>query len=85
MKKKVRNEPAVPFYSTEPQVSRIQVAEKPLVPSAGLANDVPSTVPKQPARFSGLASFASKKQPRAAAPRSLRLSGHSGAHRIGKR
>lgn len=80
MKRKVRNEPAVPFYSTEPSVSRTKVADKPLVPDAGLAHDVPSTVPKQPARMSGVGGFVSKKS-----PRTLRLSGHSGAHRIGKR
>ena len=80
MKRKVRNEPAVPFYSTEPAVSRTRVADKPIVPNAGLASDVPSTVPKQPARASGLAGFVSKQK-----PSSLRNSGHRGAHRIGKR
>lgn len=97
MKRKVRIEPAIPFYSNEPAVSRTNIADKPPVPNTGLANDAPPGVVTKPSRMSGIAGFADKSGPRhggakvagmkigAPSPKqgSLRMSGHAGAHRIG--
>lgn len=99
MKKKVRVPPTNPFYSSEPAVSRTQVAAKPLVPSASLGSATPKMVDKKPARMSGVAGFVSKARPTTkpthiSVPKlgtksnfptqgKLKASGHSGAHRVG--
>ena len=63
MKKKPRSSPSVPFYSTEPAVSRAKIAAKPMV-AANLANRPPKAVDKNPGRLSGVAGFADKGRPR---------------------
>lgn len=99
MKKKVRVPPTNPFYTSEPAVSRKEVAAKPLVPNAALANATPKIVDKKPGRASGVAGFVSKAKPitrpthinppklgaKANVPSQgkLKSSGHSGAHRVG--
>lgn len=98
MKKKVKQTPNIPFYSDEPAVSKSLIADKPAVPG-NLANKPPKMVDKGPGKGSGLAGFVSKTKPikRPSGIKSpklgtsvsypkqghLRMSGNSGAHRIG--
>lgn len=99
MKKKVRVKPSVPFYSSEPAVSKKLMADSTMSQSASLGNTPPKMVPKNPGRLSGIAGFSSKHKPsapgvnanipklgtKASSPASnkLRMSGHQGAHRLG--
>lgn len=64
MKKKPRIGPSVPFYSTEPAVSRSKIAAKPPVPSANLSHAPAKTVNKTPGKMSGVAGFVDKGGPR---------------------
>lgn len=90
MKKKVKQQPNIPFYTDEPAVSKSLIADKALVPG-NLSNKSPKMVDKHPDQGSGLAGFVSKTKPHKgsthislAKPKgNLRMSGHSGAHRIG--
>jgi len=97
MKRKVRAQPSNPFYSNEPAVSRKLIADQGMTQNASLGNQAPKMVPKHPGRLSGIAGFASKSKPpagsshistptlgaKAKQPAQLRMSGHSGAHRVG--
>lgn len=99
MKKKVRAQPTVPYYSNEPAVSKKLMADTMPVPSASLGNKTPKMVDKSPGRLSGVAGFASKTAPLTkksgitiaklgtkagpASPGKLRTSGNASAHRIG--
>ena len=99
MKKKVRAQPTVPYYSNEPAVSKKLMADTMPVPSGSLGNKTPKMVDKNPGRLSGVAVFASKSAPttkksgitvaklgsKSGAPQQgkLRSSGNAGAHRIG--
>lgn len=100
MKKKVRVQQTVPFYSNEPAVSRKLIADQSMTQNASLGGKTPKMVDKNPGRASGVAGFASKAHPvgknvgtkipklgsKSGPParNPLRMSGHSGAHRIGK-
>jgi hypothetical protein len=73
------------------------MADKPLTPNAALANKAPKSVDAKPDRLSGIAGFSDKHKPNkgpsgpkpvavnatAKSPAKLRMSGHSGAHRVG--
>lgn len=93
MKRRVRTQPSNPFYSDEPAVSKAAIADKPPVPSASLANKPSKPIDKNPGKMSGVAGFVDKHRlhGRPMTPVTsnvpqmgkLRLSGHSGAHRIG--
>ncbi len=85
------------FYDTEPHAPGNKIADKPLTPPPAQGADRPSTVPPAPGRFDGMGGAAHHmgKPPmngshgygHAAHQRSghLRVSGHPGGHRIGKR
>ena len=85
------------FYDTEPHAPRKKLATGKLTEqTSSLGNEVPKMVPQSPGRISGLGGPAHSfpKAPHAShgyghpAPARighLRLSGHTGAHRIGKR
>ena len=96
MKKRIRTQQAVPFYSDEPAVAKGLMADKPPIQNASLGNKPNKVVDKKPGKLSGLANFTSKTKPAAGSfakvpkfgtqakePAKLRMSGHSGAHRIG--
>jgi len=96
MKKRIRTQQAVPFYSDEPAVAKGLMADKPPIQSASLGNKPNKIVDKKPGKLSGLAGFTSKAKPAAGSyakvpvfgtkakqPATLRMSGHSGAHRLG--
>lgn len=96
MKRRVRTQPTNPYYSNEPAVSTGQMADKAPVQNASLGNKTPKIVDKHPGRMSGVADFVSKGKPtgkntvkvpsfgtKAKSPATLRMSGHSGAHRVG--
>src|SRR6267142_7107849 len=96
MKKRIRTQQAVPFYSDEPAVAKGLMADKPPIQNASLGNKPNKIVDKKPGKLSGLASFTSKAKPHAGSyakvpafgtktkqPATLRMSGHSGAHRLG--
>ena len=101
MKKKVRAQQSVPFYSNEPAVSKKLITDQSMSQSASLGNKTPKMVDKNPGRLSGIANFASKSKPsakpagikplnisaKASSPMQpkLRVSGHSGAHMLGKK
>lgn len=85
------------FYDTEPHAPGNKIADKPLTPPPVQGEGAPSTVPKHPGRFPGLGGEPHRfsKPPVGGAHGyghsminrvgALRLSGHSHAHRIGKR
>lgn len=99
MKRRIRVQPTNPFYTNEPAVNRSLLADAGMSPNPNLANSAPRMVDKKPGRLSGLANFTSKSKPPAGnahistpklgtaakvpAQGSLRMSGHSGAHRLG--
>lgn len=91
MKKKARNLPSNPFYSDEPAVSKKQMADGMLVPPPLYGKPNAKISDRTPGKLSGINNFAKKtKLPakRAApvstkTPGALRMSGHSGAHRVG--
>lgn len=64
MKKRVRPNQTVPFYSNEPAVSRKLIADQGLTQNASLGNQPPKMVDKKPSRMSGLAGFTSKNKPK---------------------
>lgn len=99
MKKRARVQPSVPFYSSEPAVSKKLMADSMMVPGAAAGAKTPKMVNKNPGRMSGVAGFVSKAKP-ATKPSGitipklgtksnfptqgkLRSSGHASAHRIG--
>jgi|SRR5882724_2817917 len=96
MKKRIRTQPSSPYYSDEPAVSKALIADKAPIQNTSLSNKSNKIVDKKPGRLSGLAGFTSKSKPHAGSfakvpafgtqakqPARLRMSGHSGAHRIG--
>src|SRR5258707_6690049 len=96
MKKRIRTQPSNAFYSDEPAVAKGLMADKAPVQNASLGNKPNKVIDKKPGRLSGLAGFTSKAKPHAGSfakvpafgtqakqPAKLRMSGHSGAHRIG--
>lgn len=68
MKKKPRSSPSVPFYSSEPAVSRAKIASRAPVP-ANLASRPPKTVDRNPGKLSGVAGFVDKGRPRTGNPK----------------
>jgi hypothetical protein len=98
MKRRVRTQPTNPFYSNEPAVSRKEIADQSLAQNASLGNATPKEVDKRPGRLSGIAGFHDTKRPKdhkmtpvsgkppGKAPHTptFRLSGHPGAHQLGK-
>ena len=98
MKKRIRQQQAVPFYSDEPAVAKGLMADKPPIQNAALGNKPNKVIDKRPGKLSGLASFTSKTKPRAGTnakvpafgtkakqPATLRMSGAVGAHRLGSK
>lgn len=92
MKKKARNLPSNPFYTDEPAVAKNKMADSMLVPPPLYNRPTGKVSDRNPGKLSGIAGFAKKtklptKKPAASGMKtpgsSLRLSGHSGAHRIG--
>lgn len=99
MKKRARVQQSVSFYSNEPAVSRNLIADQSMTQNAGLGFKTPRSVDKAPGRVTGVGGFTSKGHPKAAKPKvsipklgsksgppqqgKLRMSGHSGAHRVG--
>ena len=96
MKKRIRTQPSNPYYSDEPAVAKGLMADKAPVQNASLGNKPNKIVDRKPGKLSGLAGFTSKSKPaagpyakvpafgtKAKQPATLRMSGHSGAHRIG--
>jgi len=96
MKKRIRTQPSNPYYSDEPAVAKGLMADKAPVQNASLGNKPNKIIDRKPGKLSGLAGFTSKSKPAAGSyakvpkfgtqakePAKLRLSGHSGAHRIG--
>lgn len=85
------------FYDTEPHAPGNKIANKPLTPPPAVGSHPPASVPKSPGRFDGLGGEPHKfgKPPIGGAHGyghvshqrvgHLRLSGHSGGHRIGKK
>jgi hypothetical protein len=98
MKKRQRQQQAVPFYSDEPAVAKGLMADKPMIQNSSLGNKPNKVVDRKPGKLSGLASFTSKTKPRAGttakvpafgtkakSPATLRMSGAAGAHRLGSK
>lgn len=101
MKKRVKYQPSVPYYTDEPAVSKTLIADRPLVQNSALGTNRNKFVDKRPARLSGIEGFASKGRPSAKPPKlglqplgsksqvpmqgKLRSSGHPKAHRIGSK
>lgn len=97
MKKKVRVSPTVPFYSTEPAVSRKLIASTQLTPSPVVGSKTNKIVDRNPARLSGVVGFTSKQGPHAKASKisvpaigakppaqgKLKVSGNKSAHQLG--
>jgi hypothetical protein len=84
------------FYDTEPHAPGNKIADKPLTPPPAIGENAPAMVPQHPGRFEGLggAPHHFAKPPMVAHGYGhvgrqrhghVRLSGHSGAHRIGKK
>lgn len=85
------------FYDTEPHAPANKIADKPNIQNASLGNETPKMVPHSPGRFDGLGgsphhfghppagSTHGFGHAQAMKVGHIRLSGHSGAHRIGKR
>lgn len=85
------------FYDTEPHASGAKIADKPLTPKPAIGAHPPAMVPKGSSRFDGLGGSGHHfGKPPAGGSHGFghavhqrhghhRLSGHSGAHRIGKK
>jgi len=70
-------------YADQPKAPSSKVADKPLVQNASLGNDMPSVpfVPTPPSVGKPPIGKSAKAPP----SKHLRLSGHSGAHQLGKK
>ena len=84
------------FYDTEPHAPGNKIADKPLTPPPAVGAHPPGIVPKHPGRFNGVGGppHHMGKPPMQAhgyghsgsqRHGALRLSGHGGSHRIGKK
>jgi hypothetical protein len=85
---------AKPFYDDEPHGAAKKKADKPALPTPELGDDVPDIVPANPAKTSafGGPEHAGGHRPGSGTGKGVirelggvRLSGHPGAHRLGKR
>lgn len=100
MKRRVKAQPSNPFYSNEPAVASSKIASKAPVPNPNLANKPAKAVDTHPGKLSGVVGFVDKGKPRSGPsgiklPKlgtaakvpvmgKLKVSGHPGAHHIGK-